>query len=254
MRPHLPFYAPQRYWELYPESQVEIARNRSPPLNVPRALSGTAEIRTYHDRGVEYNSEEFHRVARRGYYACVSYVDALIGRLLGALDDLGIRERTVVVVWGDHGWQLGEHGFWAKNNLLHKSLRSPLIISAPGLMQGEEVSGIVELIDLYPSLCELAGVTVPSHVQGKSFVPLMSDSSLPGRTAAYMRDTQGEAVITEQHLYAEYSSGERLLFDHTSDSGESVNVVAQPDYADTVLRMGEILAQRSSFAEERVDR
>ncbi len=253
VRPHLPFYAPERYWELYPESQIEIAANRAAPLNAPSALRSTAEMRGYHDRGVAYNSEEFHRVARHGYYACVSYVDTLVGRLIDALDELGIREQTVVVVWGDHGWQLGEHGFWAKNTLLRNSLHTPLIVSAPGLTRGTTVDGIVELIDLYPSLCELTGVPAPQHLQGKSFAPLMKDPTRPGKAAAYMRDTQGAAIVTQDYLYAEYKSGEEMLFDHRTDPDENANVVSQPERAETVDRMRALMSTMDALAEGRVE-
>ncbi|MEQ8849173.1 sulfatase [Botrimarina sp.] len=249
VRPHLPFYAPQRYWDLYPASRIDIAQNRSAPVNAPRELRSGSEIRTYHDRGVEYNSDEFHRVARRGYYACVSYVDALVGRLMDTLDDLGIRDRTVVVLWGDHGWQLGEHDFWGKHTLLRNSLRSPLIVSAPGYTPDAEVDGIVELIDLYPTLCELTGVPAPGHLQGKSFVPLMADPTLPGKAAAYMRNTRGAAIVTPESLYAEYDSGAEMLFDHRNDLDEDVNVVSQPERAETVSRMRALMAQIEALAE-----
>ena len=249
VRPHLPFYAPQRYWELYRTSEIEIAENRSAPVDAPRELRSAAEIRTYHDRGIPYNTDEFHRVARRGYYACVSYVDALVGRLLNTLDDLGIRDRTVVVLWGDHGWHLGEHDFWGKHTLMRNSLRSPLIVSAPGYAPDSEVDGIVELIDLYPTLCDLTGVPAPGHLQGKSFVPLLADPTSPGKPAAYMRDTRGAAIVTHDGLYAKYDSGAEMLFDHRSDPDENVNVVSRPEQADTVGRMRELMARIEAFAE-----
>lgn len=108
VRPHLPFYAPKKYWDLYDRDGIELAGNPYRPKNAPEALTGSGEFGSYHDRNIEYNSTKFHRIARHGYYACVSYADALVGRLLSTLDELGLRENTIVVLWGNHGWNLGE--------------------------------------------------------------------------------------------------------------------------------------------------
>lgn len=250
VRPHLPFYAPKKYWDIYDRNEIELADNRFLPEDAPMSLRGAGEIRSYHDRGVTYNSTEFHRVARHGYYACVSYADALVGRLLASLEDLGIRDNTIVVLWGDHGWQLGEHDFWAKNTLLHKAIRSPLIISAPGMDQNVGVDGIVELIDIFPTLCELAGVNSPEHLEGVSMAPLMQDPSLPGKQAAYIRDTRGSAVVTADYIYTQYRGGEHMLFDHGNDPDENENVAGHPKYAQTISEMKELLEQRQERAAE----
>ncbi len=248
VRPHLPFYAPKKYWELYTSDEIPLASNRFRPKNAPRLLRGAEEIRSYHDRDIEYNSREYHRVARHGYYACVSYVDALVGRLVATLDELGIRDNTIVVLWGDHGWQLGEHNFWAKNTLLHNAVRSPLIISAPGCQQNVEVDGIVELIDIYPTLCELAAIRQPGHLEGASVVPLLRDPTLPGKQAAFVRDTQGAAVVTKDYLYTEYKDGEQMLFDHKSDPDENVNVAGEKKYIETVQSLSKLLHRHQAQA------
>ena len=250
VRPHLPFYAPKKYWDLYSRNEIELADNRYLPEDAPMSLRGAGEIRSYHDRGVKYNSTEFHRVARHGYYACVSYTDSLVGRLLASLDELEIRDNTIVVLWGDHGWQLGEHNFWAKNTLLHKAIRSPLIICAPGIEENLEVDGIVELIDIFPTLCELAGITLPEHLEGVSMVPLMRDPTLPGKPAAFIRDTRGAAVVATDHVYTQYKAGERMLFDHNNDPDENENVVGLPKNSETISEMKALLEQRQEQAAE----
>jgi len=248
VRPHLPFYAPKKYWDLYDRETIELADNRYAPKNAPRWLASSREVLSYHGRGIKYNSTEFHRIARHGYYACVSYADVLVGRLMQTLDELEIRDNTVVVLWGDHGWHLGEHDYWAKNNLLHNALRAPLIISAPGFKRDVDANGIVELIDIYPTLCELAGIEPPSHLQGQSMVPLMRDPTAGGKEAALSRDTRGVVITTKDHLYAEYLHGGRMLFDRAIDPAENVNVAENSDYARTLARMRKLLAKRQAEA------
>ncbi len=121
VRPHLPFYAPKKYWDLYDRENLALAGNRYTPKNAEKSLTGSEEVHSYHSRGIKYNSTEFHKIARHGYYACVSYADALVGKLLVTLEELGLQDNTIVVIWGDHGWNLGEHDYWGKHNLLHNS-------------------------------------------------------------------------------------------------------------------------------------
>jgi iduronate 2-sulfatase len=241
VRPHLPFYAPKTYWDLYDRDAIELAGNRSRPKDAPPSLKGSGEVHSYHDRDIKYNSDEFHKIGRHGYYACVSYVDVLVGRLMATLDELELRDKTIVVVWGDHGWHLGEHNFWGKHNLLEKSTRVPLIISAPGLPADRKADGIVELIDLYPTLCELAGIDPPAHLEGTSMVPLLKNPARPGKDAAFARWKGGLVAITRDFTYTEYGKGEQMLYHLTEDPDENVNLAADPDYADTVTKMQKLL-------------
>jgi len=241
VRPHLPFYAPKRYWDLYDREKIVLADNRYTPKNAPKSLRGSGEVHSYHDRDIEYNSTEFHRVARHGYYACVSYADALVGKLLETLDELGLRDKTIVVLWGDHGWNLGEHNFWSKHNLLHNSTNAPLIISAPGFRQNAKTDGIVELLDLYPTLCELADVDAPAHLDGKSMVPLLRDPDELGKGAAFTKWQNGLVVTTRDFTYTEYDGSQRMLYDRRTDPDENVNVAGNPAYAETVERMARLL-------------
>ena len=243
IRPHLPFYAPRKYWDLYRQEDIAIAENRFKPKNAPNALRGSREVHYYHDRKIEYNSLEFHTTARHGYYACVSYVDALVGKILATLDELKLRDNTIVVIWGDHGWHLGEHNMWAKTNLLHNATRVPLIISAPGFRKETRTDGIVELVDLYPTLCELAGIKLPEHLDGTSMVPLMTDPKRQWKKAAFTRHGNGHTVTTGDYTYTEYSDkAQRMLYDRKQDPAENENVAEAEAYKETVKQLSKLLS------------
>jgi arylsulfatase A-like enzyme len=246
VRPHLPFYAPKKYWDLYDRDDIEIAENRYKPENAPDALTGSGEFGSYHHRNMEYNSIEFHKIARHGYYACVSYADALVGRILEKLDELGLREYTVVVLWGDHGWNLGEHNYWSKHNLLHTSKHAPLIIRAPGLGKNIITDGIVELVDIYPTLCDLADIPLPPQLEGTSMVPLMKNPHQAGKAAAFTRWRTGASVTVRDYTYTEWENKQRMLFDLRSDPGENKNVAEKPEYKEKIEELSRILNIYSS--------
>jgi alpha-L-arabinofuranosidase/arylsulfatase A-like enzyme len=243
VRPHLPFYAPKKYWDLYDRDNIEIAPNRYRPKNAPKPLRGSGEFGSYHDRDIKYNSADFHGTARHGYYACVSYADALVGRLLAELDRLALADNTIVVIWGDHGWSLGEHNFWSKHTLLHTSTHAPLIISAPGFRRNVKTDGIVEFIDIYPTLCELTGIEQPKHLEGKSMVPLMREPKQLGKRAAFTKWRDGLVVTTRDYTYTEYGEEERMLFDRRTDPQENENVAEAPEYQETVKQLSKLLAE-----------
>ncbi|MCJ7681165.1 MAG: sulfatase, partial [Candidatus Aminicenantes bacterium] len=164
-KPHLPFVAPKKYWDLYKTDEIPLATNNFPPKDAPPfAINDMFELACYEGyaqipKATEGALPEAKaRILKHGYYACVSFIDAQIGRLLTELDRLRLRENTIVVIWGDHGWKLGEHRSWCKQTNYEIDTRSPLIISSPQAQaQGRSSPGLVELVDLYPSLCELAG-------------------------------------------------------------------------------------------------
>ena len=244
VRPHLPFYVPKKYWDKYDREEIAVAENQFNPKNAPDALTGSREFASYHDRDIEYNSQEFHKIARHGYYASITYVDALVGRLLTTLDELGLRENTIVVLWGDHGWNLGEHNYWSKHNLLNTSKHTPLIIRAPGFKQDVKADGIVELVDIYPTLCELAGISLPQHLEGNSIVSLMKNPKQDGKKAAYTKWRSGASVITSDFSYTEWDSNQRKLFDLKKDPNENENVAEIPIYTEIVKEMKELLRQK----------
>jgi len=244
-RPHLPFNAPARYWDLYERDEVEIAGNRYRPASAPDQLRQSGEINAYARVEGRKSDEDFHREARHAYYACVSFVDAQIGRVLKALEDLGLADDTIVVLWGDHGWHLGEHDFWGKHNTLHNAVHSPLIVRAPGMKGGRRTASLVEFVDIYPSLCELAGLESPGHFEGDSFAPLLHDPDRPWKEAAFTAYGPGRAVITARYTYTEYGRGgrvaARMLYDRAKDPEENANVVDDPAYADAAKEMAAML-------------
>ncbi|MGV3484992.1 MAG: sulfatase [Planctomycetaceae bacterium] len=242
-KPHLPFVAPQKYWDLYPAGSLQLPANYHRPENAPEeAIHRFGELRAY--AGVPKQgpvSDEMARELIRGYHACVSFTDAQIGRVLDELERLDLADETIVILWGDHGWNLGEHTLWCKHCCFETSMRVPLIIRAPGVKGGVKTRGLTELIDVYPSLCELAGLPIPAHAQGRSFVPLLNDPAQPWKEQAIGRFMAGDTIRTESHRFTEYSAGgasarpskpiARMLYDHRSDPGENINVSERPDSA-----------------------
>ncbi len=180
-KPHLPFIAPKKYWDLYDRNSLPLAAfqqwpagSREIALNRPRS----GEARAF--EGMPQSgpfSEELQRQLLHGYAACVSYVDAQVDLLLRTLEQAGVADNTIICLWGDHGWHLGEHGHWGKSTTYEDATRAPLIIYAPGVGKGGRTTSLTEFLDVYPTLCELAGLPLPGQLQGKSLVPLMRDPS-----------------------------------------------------------------------------
>tara|TARA_B100000676_G_scaffold248798_1_gene252645 strand:+ start:1113 stop:2495 length:1383 start_codon:yes stop_codon:yes gene_type:complete len=242
IKPHLPFYAPKKYWDLYDPADLELADNRTLPRHAPSSLKGSGEVHNYHDRGMKYNSDEWHRACLHGYYACVSYVDAQVGRLMKTLDQLKLSKDTIVILWGDHGWHLGEHNFWGKHNVMHLSTRSPLIVSAPGFKPGQTCDRLVEFVDVYPTLMELAGLkTANDGLQGTSFKPLLEKPGLAWKKAAFSKYGPAVSLVTNRYNYAEFKNGEKMLFDLNSDPDENVNLSTSPKQKENLKRLGRIL-------------
>jgi iduronate 2-sulfatase len=247
-RPHLPFNSPKKYWDLYDRLQLNLAPNPFRPQGAPdEALHNFGELRHYY--GIPTTGPLPDGMALEmihGYYASVSYVDAQIGRLLDALSRLGLEKNTVVLLWGDHGWQLGEHGLWCKHSNFQTSLRAPLIVKAPGVAGGKSSAALTEFVDIYPTLCELCSLGAPSHLEGISFVPLLHEPSRLWKQAVFSRFHDGDSVRTERYLYTEWknNSGEiyaRMLYDHRGDPGENINIAELPASRSVVERMSALL-------------
>jgi iduronate 2-sulfatase len=191
-------------------------------------------------------------LARRlihGYYACVSYTDAQIGKLLDELDRLELAENTIVVLWGDHGWNLGEHTLWCKHSCFETSMHAPLIVTAPGVSGGRKTKGLTEFIDIYPSLCELAGLPAPDHLEGRSFVPLMKNPEREWKAAAIGRFRNGDTIRTDRFRFTEYTNAggrflARMLYNHENDPEEDVNISEQPGSRSIVERLSDLLHER----------
>ena len=249
IRPHLPFYAPKKYWDLYDEQSIPLASNRYLPKDAPKALGrGSGEFKTYALGKFKLGSEAFHRKMRHGYYASTSYADSLTGDVLEELEQLGLADNTIVVIWGDHGWHLGEHNFWGKHNTLHNALRIPLIVKVPGKLAGESDS-LIQSVDLFPTLCELAGLEVPESVQGQSFAAVLENPEREINDSVYARFKAADALVTDRFTYSLFSNGEEMLYDRGNDPQENQNVAKNPEYNKQLKSMQKKLAQRMKFAE-----
>ncbi|MEO0330869.1 MAG: sulfatase, partial [Bacteroidota bacterium] len=250
-KPHLPFNAPQKYWDLYDPADIELPDQNTPPEGAPDvALTEWDELRAYSLIPLEKNvNDTIARNMIHGYRACVSYTDAQIGKVLDELDRLGLRENTIVILWGDHGWKLGDYGDWCKHTNFELDTRSPLIVSAPGMeAAGQQTNALVEFVDIYPSLCELAGLPLPNHLQGKSFVPLMSNPKQEWKQVALSQfprqqgEVMGYSMRTDRYRYTRWQdkSGATVaqeLYDHRNDPIAYQNLATSVEYADTVQQL-----------------
>lgn len=237
IRPHLPFGAPARYLELYKDTVL-------PEIEHPMKPTGRT---TWHKQG-EFNQYQlwgrdpnedtaFALELRRHYAACVSYADAQIGKILDQLETSGLAENTVVVLWGDHGWHLGEHAIWGKHALFEESLRSPLIIRVPGKTAVEPTTdNVVETIDIFPTLCELAGLEIPDYLDGKSLVSQFgTPSELDGAAVSYRGDAR--TIRTRTHRLILHKDGFVELYDHTSPEKETRNIAENnPEFVSELER------------------
>jgi len=256
-RPHLPFACPQRYWDMYPPEGIDLADNPFHPQDCPDiALHNWGELRQYTDIPREGDlPEDKARELIRGYYACTTFIDTQVGRLLDELEALGLRENTIVCLWGDHGWQLGEHGLWCKHTNFETSTHSPLLISAPDqAAAGQPTDALCEFVDIYPTLCALAGLALPEHLEGTSLAPLMDDPTRPWKPAVFSQYPRGGNVMgysmrTDRCRYtewrAEHGAGDVVateLYDHEADPGENVNVAGAAENAALVAELAAQLA------------
>jgi uncharacterized sulfatase len=241
-RPHLPFVAPRKYFDLYPLDRIAMPQEPADDLaDIPRLALANAQP--------NYGLDDRRcREAIQGYHAGTSFMDAQVGRVLDALDRLALTERTVVVFWGDHGFHLGEHGQWKKVTLFEESARVPLIIAAPGLKaSGRSSPRLVELVDLYPTLAELCGLTPPSNLEGQSLRPLLDGPERSWKEGAYTQVSRGKvagrSVRTERWRYTEWDDGKQgvELYDHDADPHEYRNLAGDARYADTVRTLKALL-------------
>ena len=264
LKPHLPFCAPKRYWDLYDPAVFKLAERRTPPDGAPPyAPQFGGELRQYRDipeKGAL--ADDLQRTLIHGYHAAVSYMDAQLGRVLAELDRLGLADNTIVLLWGDHGWHLGDHGMWCKHTNYEEATHIPLIIRAPKITKpGTRTRALVETVDLYPTLCELAGLPtphVPQSLEGRSFVRTLNRPTAPTKEAifhVYPRNPRdkgpilGRAVRTERYRLVEWKAAgasadtaDLELYDYQSDPLETRNLAAaQPA---TVEKLRKLLASQ----------
>jgi iduronate 2-sulfatase len=246
-RPHLPFSAPKKYWDMYQREKIPLPIPGNSPANIPAyALHKSEELRGYKDLGAEPISAEKQRELIHGYYASISYTDAQIGKVLAALDRLGLTNNTIIVLWSDHGFHLGEKGLWAKTTNYELDTRVPLIIAAPGKKKGVRSDALVELVDLYPTLAGLSGLQSPDSLEGVSMAPLLTKPDLPWKSAAFSQfprpwiykgdepRVMGYAIRTERYRYVEWRNfgtnevEATELYDNQTDPREINNIVNAP--------------------------
>ena len=261
-KPHLPFVAPKKYWDLHDPATLPVPADAKPPKGAPAfAPQLGGELRQYH--GVPKAGPLPADLARHlvhGYYASVSYTDAQVGKLLAELDRLKLRDNTAVILWGDHGWHLGDHGIWCKHTNYEKATRSALLMSVPGQKApGAKTDALVEFVDVYPTLAAVCGLPVPAGVEGHSFAPLLDDPKRAWKPAAFsqyprgggkggVEPVMGYAVRTDRHRLVEWrprTGGAvvaRELYDHAADPNEDVNVADRAESAPVVERLGKLLA------------
>ncbi|MGE4608828.1 MAG: sulfatase [Myxococcota bacterium] len=251
-RPHLPFTCPEKYWKLYDRDAIEV------PDTTDMAGVATPEFHGNYELGAYSGGEDTDpREIIRGYRACVSFIDAQVGLVLRELERLELAESTIVVLWGDHGWHLGEHGIWGKFTALERSLRIPLIMRVPGLTNGESTSGFVETVDILPTLCELTGIELPRQVQGLSFVPLIEQPQRPWKQAVF--GTRGSVpkekrfplaaltVRTPRYRLVRWvrrgAADVRFteLYDHQTDPREYTNLADRPEHQTRVFLMNSMI-------------
>lgn len=252
--PHVPWVAPKKYWDLYRTEDLPLPNNRFVPKNAP-AFAARSGDDFYWYAGVPQDrkiDEAYGRRCLHGYLAAISYVDALVGQVLKALEETGLAENTVVVFWGDHGYYMGEHGWWGgKHNNYEGATNAPLIVSLPNLKAaGRRADGLVEFVDIYPSLVEVCGLPMLSGLEGRSFRPMLEDPSRPGKVAAFSwypkGPNLGRAMRTDRYRYVEWTNkaGELAaaeLYDHQIDPQENENIAARPEYKPLLERLHRLM-------------
>jgi arylsulfatase A-like enzyme len=258
-KPHIPFLAPNAYFDLYPKASLRLV---NPPKNDWRDIPSIAATKQYLDYGFPELGEEDDAQRReftQAYYACISFIDAQLGVVLDALRVSGEWDNTIIVFVGDHGYNLGEHFMWGKVLLFEESARVPMIVRVPGLARGAQARGLVEMLDLFPTLAELCSVKPPTHLQGRSFAPMLRDPSAPGKEWAYTvvrrGETLGTAIRFDRWRYTEWGKPElNELYDLEGDPREWTNLAKDAAHADTVRRASQLLARASKQAQSQAAR
>lgn len=271
-RPHLPFVAPTKYWDLYDRETLSQASNPFLPRNSPvMAMNSAYELKACYDLedtkhpAMGRLSEATARRLRHGYFASVSYVDACFAKLMKGLNDLDLADDTIVVVWGDHGWKLGEHGSWCKQTNYEIDLRVPLMIRVPGTsVTGASCERLVELVDLYPTICDAAGIEVPKQLEGVSLKPLLLKPDMKWRPAAFSqyhrsprvspdkKRYMGYSMVTERYHYVEWRVWDHVagvssdfvtaeLYDLKLDSEENTNIAGEIENQSLVKKLAKRL-------------
>jgi iduronate 2-sulfatase len=249
-RPHAPYAAPQKYFDLYPPKSI-------PPLAEPAEHLTRVPVSAFtYPAGTQPISASERQDGAAAFYACISFVDAQVGRVMQSLDDLDLWKNTVVVFYSDHGYHLGEHGgMWHKMSVFEQSARVPLVVIAPGAAgNGKPSPRLVELVDVYPTLVDLCGLPPVAGLEGKSLKPLLENPDRPWSEAAYTQvlrgPVQGRSVRSESWRYTEWDEGTKgaELYDHQADPNEYVNLADDPRQADVRSHLRRLLRSQKKPA------
>jgi iduronate 2-sulfatase len=279
-KPHLPFVAPKKYWDLYDRNKIEVAKWQKAPIDgVEIAYHNSGELRSFQDiaeitnkQGGKKNAPlelpiEKQKELIHGYYACISYVDAQIGKLLDGLKAEGLDKNTVIVLWGDHGWHFGDHSLWCKHSNFEQATKAPLIFSVPNLTKGTIYTQPTEFVDVFPTLCELAGAPIPAYLDGKSLVPAMKDpkvkikdfaiSQYPRGGGGDGRSIMGYSLRNERFRYTEWVGAKfttAKIFNEKDLVGvELYDLVNDPDETTNLANKAEMKSQVKTLAAQMRD-
>ena len=263
-KPHLPFVAPKKYWDLYDRESFSMPPNSGRPPRWPEdaAFPKANEMQRYVDYvgdGPKDFPESLNKRLLHGYAAAASFVDANVGRVLNALEEKGLAENTIVILWGDHGWKLGDHSSWCKHTNFECDTRVPLIVRDPRRKSGQTSDRLVELIDLYPTLCDLTGIETPAHCQGRSFRGLLDDPESGHRYSSYSSypawKSLGHSIRFKTFRYTEWFHNDtgllraRVLTDLRKDPGEVTNCAEDPAYTKSLAAAETELHKRMKEAD-----
>lgn len=270
IKPHLPFIAPQKYWDMYPKESIKLSELKDRPENSSKyTLRPGGELTNYYGMPDSFKDipDSTAIELRRGYYACVSYIDAQVGNLINKLDELGLKENTIIVLWGDHGYKLGDYNSWCKWSNMNIDTNIPLIFNVPSGKKGAVYTHPVEALDLYPTLAALCNLKNPSHLEGQSLVAILDNPNVEPKAKRYAysvwpdvrwtydKTVMGYSVTDDRFNYVEWvqlKTGEvleRELYDHLKDPKETINVVAETQYKSIV----EELADKVNLRKETTD-
>ena len=257
-KPHLPFVCPKKYFDLYADTDIELAprpkREKNQPAFTVTNSTGASKWWTYPKTGIDDNNA---KQLIHSYYACVSFVDAQLGKILDELDAQNLLDSTIVVVWSDHGWQLGDHGMWGKSTCYEWSARAPLFAYVPGMKAaGEPTDALVEYVDLFPTVLDLCGLAIPDYLEGTSFVPVLQNPSTAWKRAAFSQfprhdkalgHMEGYSMRTKDYRYTQWQTKDGTivfeeLYDERKNLLETENLAPNPEYRSVIDR------QRKQFA------
>lgn len=269
-RPHLPFNCPKKYWDMYNRESMPLAEFQQMSSDpVPVAYHPSNELKAYTDIPAFHSfddcgvlDEATQKRLIHGNYACISYVDAQLGKLLDAVEELGLADNTIIFLYGDHGYHLGDHGLWNKLTNFEQATHCCMMLAAPGMKKGVKSASVAEFVDVYPTLCELTGTTTPENLDGKSLVPVLKNPKAKTKKYAFSQfprnaTTHGYTVRGERYRYTEwhknwksyepYDGREPIgieLYDYEKDPLETTNLAHDPKYAKVLKQMQDVLHEQ----------